>query len=129
MVLEDIPEMHIVDDFDTDFLADVISGKRRFSGKFVVVLGPNSKPYFFALDRSFSHEQVAKRFSERAEKKYGVNPQGFRPLNGGALKIDQTDIYVYEGSIQFGKYDEAVVRPIVERFRQQHLPGHRTDFE
>ena len=130
MGIEDIPEMHLVDDFATDLsLADVTSGGKRFLGKFVVMQGPNSRPYLFAMERSFSHKQVAGVFSERVEKTWGVSSDGFKTLNGGVLKIDAFDIYVYEKSVDFGKYDELVVRPIVERFKQRYLPNHGMDFK
>ena len=141
MTIEDIPEMWLcgkkVEGFtEGEFLLDrknsfdLAEQPIDYQGKFVVIEDEDSsKKYVFSVYQDTSHQGLEDDFQKLVRNKFGVRETWkLRASGGGSLSIDSSQILVYDRSTKFGKYDEQVVRPIVERWAKQHLPSHKLSF-
>ena len=128
MGIEEIPEMQVREDNFSGARIVEPSALQGFQGKFVVIEGLNGKTYIFAQRYLGAHEEIAFYFKAVAHGDYKCK-EGFSPIGGGRFKINEQEISFYDKSTYFGKYDEQVVRPIAERWKQQNLPNHELVFE
>lgn len=128
MTIEDFPEMLLVDISGTPFKFNKGMNHEPFTGDFVVLQGKNSKNYIFSSQWGAGHQEISWRFWELLDRDYGVENEKPFPKSGGHIDICG-QVRVYSKSQRFGKYDEQIVRPIVERWAKENTPGYKLIFE
>ena len=119
MKLEDIPEIQFEDNGKIFIPKD---NTKYDTGKFVELVHiPINKYFLYAnCDKSNDHRKLYLDFVD----KYELNINNVRCLGGGLIRICSSDILVNSDSINYGKYHEEILRPIMERFISQYLPNH-----
>ena len=128
MGIENIPEMQVMKKNPYEGEIDFVSQEPiSYSSRFTIIEGPEGRKYVFSVDKAISHTTLVNMFATLSFRKHEV--RGFDGLSGGFLSIDGETIKFHGESEKFGKYDEQIVRPIAERWRQQNLPNHELVFE
>jgi len=113
-----MPEMQVREDpFGGEKIIER-SALQDFDGKFVVMKGTNGRNYVFAQIYEGGHEEIAFHFRAIAHGEYQCE-EAFSPMNGGRLSVNKQKILFHGKSVDLGKYDEQIVRPIAEKWKRK----------
>ena len=126
MTIEDIPEMQIVSFVGSRLISVPAGSLIRTKGRFVV-MQQDGRTWVYAQHdsdnlRSHSDLDMSFRYSCKCPTR------DIKTSGGGFFEVGTDSLRIYGKSEKLGKYDEQVVRPIVERWAKQHLPSHQLSF-
>jgi len=127
MVLEDIPEMQVMESYFSAS-ADM---RKDFTGKFITIKFNDGRTIICSERDGKSHQGIYDSFLERAVERYGEAVWALKSkvTGGGRLTINSSDIKLDSKSDKYEKYSIEVVQPIIQRFAEHHLPNHKITFE